>query len=59
MIEDTAGILEQYTGSLTDSRQMEYVIDEMVFQGDVKRGLRNSDGTGVLVGVTKVGSGQG
>lgn len=59
MIEDTTGILEQYTGSLTDSIQKEYLIDEKFYQGDVKRGLRNSDGTGVLVGVTKVGSVQG
>ena len=29
------------------------------YQGEVKKGLRNSDGTGVLVGVTKVGSVQG
>lgn len=59
MIEDTTGMLEQYTGSLTDSIQKEYLIDEKFYQGDVKRGLRNSDGTGVLVGVTKVGSVQG
>ena len=56
MIEDTTGMLEQYTGSLTDSIQKEYLIDEKFYQGDVKRGLRNSDGTGVLVGVTRVGS---
>ena len=59
MIEDTTGMLEQYTGSLTESIQMEYRIDEKFYRGDVKRGLRNSDGTGVLVGVTKVGSVQG
>ena len=29
------------------------------YQGEVKKGLRNSDGTGVLVGVSKVGSVQG
>ena len=56
MIEDTTGMLEQYTGSLTDSIQKEYLIDEKFYQGDVKRGLRNSDGTGVPVGVTRVGS---
>ena len=59
MIEDTTGMLEQYTGSLTESIQKEYRIDEKFYRGDVKRGLRNSDGTGVLVGVTKVGSVQG
>ena len=37
----------------------EYKIPAEDFFGDVKRGLRNSDGTGVLIGVTKVGSVQG
>ncbi len=29
------------------------------YRGDIKLGLRNNDGTGVLVGVSKVGSVQG
>lgn len=38
----------------------EYVIHPSNFVGDaVKRGLRNADGTGVLAGVTRVGSVQG
>ena len=37
MIEDTTGMLEQYTGSLTDSIQKEYLIDEKFYQGDTSR----------------------
>jgi hypothetical protein len=37
-----------------------YSIDESKYANvDVKRGLRNSDGTGVIIGVTGVGSVQG
>ena len=36
-----------------------YHIGAEYYRGDVKRGLRNSDGTGVMIGVTKVGSVQG
>ncbi|MBR2490110.1 MAG: citrate synthase, partial [Ruminiclostridium sp.] len=50
------GILEQYTGSLRQYIEDEYRIEENYLRGDLKRGLRNADGTGVPVGVTKVGS---
>ena len=59
MIEKNTGVLERYTGPLSRRIQEEYAIGESYYQGEVKRGLRNSDGTGVLVGVTKVGSVQG
>ena len=36
--------------------EREYYISEKYYREDVKRGLRNSDGTGVPVGVTRVGS---
>lgn len=36
-----------------------YQIDQSVSLTDVKRGLRNNDGTGVLVGITGIGSVQG
>ena len=36
--------------------QQEYAIEQEYYRGDIKRGLRNSDGTGVPIGVTKVGS---
>ncbi|MBR5534184.1 MAG: citrate synthase, partial [Ruminiclostridium sp.] len=50
------GILEQYTGSLRQHIENEYRIDEAYLRGDLKRGLRNADGTGVPIGITKVGS---
>ena len=59
MIEKDATILKQYTGPLSRSIQDEYAISPEHYRGDVKLGLRNSDGTGVLVGVSKVGSVQG
>ena len=53
---DSSEILEQYTGSLSQHIQQVYQIDKDNYSGDVKRGLRNSDGTGVVIGATKVGS---
>ena len=58
-MKNDTGILEEYTGSLSQRIREEYNIDENYYRGDVKRGLRNSDGTGVPIGVTKVGSVQG
>lgn len=60
MIEkDNNNTLKAYTGPLSRTLREEYTIGEEYYRGDVKRGLRNSDGTGVLVGVSKVGSVQG
>ena len=59
MVERNNGILERYTGPLSRRIQEEYAIGEEFYHGEVKKGLRNSDGTGVLAGVTKVGSVQG
>ncbi len=56
MSNNESGILEQYTGSLGQRIQTEYAIEKEYYRGDIKRGLRNSDGTGVPIGVTKVGS---
>ena len=50
------GLLEQYTGSLSQRIEREYYISEKYYRDAVKRGLRNSDGTGVPIGVTRVGS---
>ena len=50
------GILEQYTGSLSHHIEKEYHIAPRYYRDDVKLGLRNSDGTGVPIGVTRVGS---
>ena len=51
--------LEKFAGSLGQLIREEYLIGEEYYRGDVKKGLRNSDGTGVLAGVSKVGSVQG
>lgn len=56
MEKNGTGILEQYTGSLSHRIEQEYHIGEELYRGDIKRGLRNSDGTGVPIGVTRVGS---
>ncbi len=56
MTNNETGILEQYTGSLGQYIQREYAIEKEYYRSDIKRGLRNSDGTGVPIGVTKVGS---
>ena len=53
------GVIQEYTGSLSRQIREEYHISEEYYHGEIKRGLRNSDGTGVMVGVTKVGSVQG
>ena len=45
---------------LSDSIAREYAIDPRYFADQsIKRGLRNADGTGVIIGVSKVGSVQG
>ena len=49
-------ILENYTSSISRHIQKEYHIGDELYRGDIKRGLRNSDGTGVPIGVTRVGS---
>ena len=51
--------LEKFADSLGQLIREEYLIGEEYYRGDVKKGLRNSDGTGVLAGVSKVGSVQG
>ena len=56
MTKNDTGILERYTGSLGQHIQQEYSIEKEYYRGDIKRGLRNSNGTGVPIGVTKVGS---
>ncbi|MBQ9979590.1 MAG: citrate synthase [Oscillospiraceae bacterium] len=49
-------LLQQLCGILRD----EYSIGEENFRSsDIKRGLRNADGTGVLAGVTRIGDVQG
>jgi len=53
-------ILRGYVNSLCEDLRNEYTIrPESYANKDIKRGLRNSDGTGVMIGVTRVGSVQG
>lgn len=52
--------LNQYVETLCTKVQDAYSIDPRYYAGDaVKRGLRNADGTGVVAGVTQIGSVQG
>ena len=52
--------LNKYVSSLCTEIGGEYRIDPHYYKGDaVKRGLRNADGTGVMAGVTRIGSVQG
>ena len=52
--------LNKYVESLCTEVRSEYSIDPRLYAGDaVKRGLRNADGTGVMAGVTRIGSVQG
>ena len=59
MTEKDTTILKQYTNPLSRSIQEQYAISPDHYRGDIKLGLRNNDGTGVLVGVSKVVSVQG
>lgn len=53
-------ILRGYVNSLCEDLRNEYSIGPEAYENhDIKRGLRNSDGTGVMIGVTRVGSVQG
>lgn len=52
--------MREYAIALGNKIKQEYYIeDEYYSSHNIKRGLRNEDGTGVLVGVTRVGSVQG
>ncbi len=49
-----------YASKIADSVREEYAIDKkLVTDEGVKRGLRNADGTGVLAGITRIGSVRG
>lgn len=48
MAEKDTDILERYTEPLSHRIEKEYAIGEEFYHGEVKKGLRNSDGTGVL-----------
>ena len=48
---------QEYARSLVDQLKINYAIDPEFYEdNNVKRGLRNGDGSGVLVGASKIGS---
>ncbi|HNW05226.1 MAG TPA: citrate synthase [Oscillospiraceae bacterium] len=56
MIYDTS-LPVAYASKIADNVREEYTIDKkLVTDQGVKRGLRNADGTGVLAGITRIGS---
>ena len=51
---------QEYIAQMSRDLVQEYSIPAELYENqDIKRGLRNNDGTGVLVGISKVGSVQG
>ena len=59
-LDMTSEYIENYMLKLCDGMKDQYVINPRYLNdANLKRGLRNADGTGVLVGVTGVGSVQG
>lgn len=56
----TRDILDGYVGNLCDGIRQAYSINPEHYKNySIKRGLRNEDGTGVMAGVTTIGSVQG
>ncbi len=58
-MNEKSEILNEYVASFCGDLKERYAINYGSGQYNLKRGLRNADGTGVLVGFTKVGSVQG
>lgn len=59
-MEITSHVLNGYVSELCGDIRSAYTIDGSQYKNHaIKRGLRNDDGTGVLAGVTRVGSVQG
>ena len=53
-------VLNGYVSALCEDIRGEYAIDPEQYKGHaIKKGLRNEDGTGVMAGVTRIGSVQG
>ena len=59
-MSDYRSQLTQYAASLGRDLKDRYAIESNPYiESNVKKGLRNADGTGVIAGLTKVGSVQG
>ena len=60
IMEKANSFVKEYVSSVSTDLRSCYTIDKNAFKSlNVKRGLRNVDGTGVLAGVTGIGSVQG
>lgn len=60
MDQQTSAMLTGYASALSAHIRKEYLIDSSFYTDDsVKRGLRNLDGSGVVAGVSRIGSVQG
>jgi len=59
-MSDINEILASYVRALSANISEEYAIPQEAYEDqNIKRGLRNADGTGVIAGVSKIGSVQG
>ena len=58
-MSDSSRIIDEYMSVLCADAMERYAIPANVFTSAVHRGLRNEDGTGVLVGATRIGSVRG
>ena len=59
-LDITSEVLQGYVKELCGDIEDTYTIDQSQYQRHaIKRGLRNEDGTGVMAGVTRIGSVQG
>ncbi|MDR0862648.1 MAG: citrate synthase [Oscillospiraceae bacterium] len=60
MAKDRAGIIDTFIKTRAEELRDGVVIDKSAYDDyNVKRGLRNSDGTGVTVGITRIGNVRG
>ncbi len=51
--------MNEFVSQFSDDIRSEYTINDPYVSENVKSGLRNADGTGVLAGITRIGSVQG
>ncbi len=59
IMADEKRVIEEYMHTLCADVRERYAIPPQVFSAAIHRGLRNEDGTGVLVGATRIGSVRG
>ena len=60
MVSTEQAIYREFINERADALLDQIKVDKsLLIQNDVKRGLRNADGTGVMAGLTRIGSTQG